>query len=360
MQQALPKKGCKLRQTVLVTGGAGYIGSHVCRALDASGYLPVVYDNLSDGTAEAVKWGPLEYGELEDRARLESVLREYRPQTVIHMAGLIAAGESVSSPAVYYKNNVWCTLVLLEAMRACAVHNFVFSSSAGVYGEPEMVPIPETHPQQPLNPYGMSKLMVERILADFAGAYGLRSVALRYFNAVGAAPGAEIGEAHRTETHLVPLTLDVAAGFRPFISIFGDDFPTPDGTCIRDYVHVSDLADAHVLALGFLGQFQGAEIFNLGNEQGASVREVIETAAIVTGRPIPKRIHPRRLGDPARLVANASRAKRILGWCPGYDKLDVQIASAWEWHTQFRQRNGVSQRQPPSLVGAIRASRAAG
>jgi len=325
-----------IRRKVLVTGGAGYIGAHVCRALAGCGYLPVTYDNLSNGHSDAVRWGPLEFGELGDSVRLESVMRAHHPMAVIHLAGLIAAGDSVTAPAMFYHNNVTATLTLLEAMRVCGIHQIVFSSSAGVYGEPEFTPISERHPHRPLSPYGATKSMIEQVLADYGVAYGLRSVSLRYFNAVGAAPEGDIGEAHRHETHLVPLVLDVAAGLRPYIQIFGSDFPTPDGTCIRDYVHVCDLADAHVLALSYLDQVKGAEAFNLGSEKGASVREVIDVAARISGRPVPVRLNPRRPGDPARLIADATRAKRKLGWCPGYDSLNQQIASAWKWHLQLR------------------------
>ncbi len=315
---------------ILVTGGAGYIGSHVCRALAASGYLPVTYDNLSHGHAWAVRWGLL------DKARLEVVLRQHRPVAVIHLAGLIAAGESVGDPTSYYRANLTGTLSLLDAMRACSVHGIVYSSSAGVYGEPDHLPIAETHPHRPVSPYGASKAMSERLLADYASAYGMRSVSLRYFNAVGAAPDDEIGEAHPCETHLVPLVLDVAAGTRPHVDIFGDDFPTADGTCIRDYVHVCDLADAHILALSYLDHASGADAFNLGSDSGASVREVIDMAARVTRRPIGIQVKARRPGDPARLIADSSRAKRLLGGCPGFASLEEQITTAWQWHEQYR------------------------
>jgi UDP-arabinose 4-epimerase len=321
---------------VLVTGGAGYIGAHVCRALAASGYFPVVYDNLSHGHAWSVHWGPLEIGDLKDGPALEAVMRQYHPKTVIHLAGLIAAGESVVDPAPFYHNNLAGTLSLLDAMRNCDIDRLVFSSSAGVYGEPDQIPIPETHALRPVNPYGVTKAMVERLLADYSRAYGLKSVALRYFNAVGAAPDREIGEAHAHETHLVPLVLDTAVGIRPFVEIFGGDFPTPDGTCIRDYVHVCDLADAHVLALAHLDRDIGVETFNLGSEKGASVREVIAMANKITGRPINVRMRPRRPGDPAMLVADSTRARHVLGWTPGFGTLEQQIESAWDWHERYR------------------------
>jgi len=325
-----------LHSKVLVTGGAGYIGSHVCRALAECGYTPIAYDNLSNGHSDAVRWGPLEFGDLEDRGRLEAVFRRHRPANVIHLAGLIAAGDSVTGPAVFYQNNVTGSLVLFEAMRACGIHNLVFSSSAGVYGEPETTPICETHRQHPVNPYGATKAMIERVLEDYVRAYGFRSASMRYFNAIGASPDGDIGEAHRHETHLVPLVLDAAAKLRPYIQIFGNDFPTRDGTCIRDYVHVCDLADAHVLALKYLDQAVGAHAFNLGSENGASVREVIDAVQRVTGLTVPVRQHGRRPGDPAQLVADSTRAKRLLGWCPGYNSLDIQIATAWAWHRHYR------------------------
>ena len=321
---------------ILVTGGAGYIGSHVCRALAASGYQPVVFDNLVHGHSWAVRWGPCEIGDLLDGPRLEAVLRDHKPYAVIHLAGLIAAGDSVVDPIPYYRTNVTGTLTLLEAMRNCQVHRLVFSSSAAIYGEPQQVPIPESHVQAPVSPYGATKAMAERVLADFARTYGLRSTALRYFNAVGAAAADGIGEAHPHETHLVPLVLDAAAGLRPFIEIYGGDFPTPDGSCIRDYVHVCDLADAHVLALAHLAQGDGFEAFNLGSETSASVREVVEAARRVTGQTIPVRQRPRRPGDPAVLIADSTLAKKQLGWTPGFADLEQQIATAWEWHQRYR------------------------
>jgi len=327
--------GTEENRTILVTGGAGYIGSHVCRALASSGYRPVVYDNLSQGHAWSARWGVLEVGDVLDQPRLETVIRQHAPHAVIHLAGLIAAGDSVADPIPYYRNNLMGTLSLLEAMRSCSVHRLVFSSTAGVYGEPEQVPITEEHPLRPVNPYGATKMMAERLIADAAPAFGLRSVALRYFNAVGAAPEDGIGEAHQKETHLLPLVLDAAAGLRPFIEIYGGDFPTPDGSCIRDFVHVCDLADAHLLALAYMERTPGPEVFNLGSETAASVREVIETARRVTGGIIEVRQQSRRLGDPAVLVADSSRARRLLGWCPGFANLEQQIATAWEWHQRY-------------------------
>jgi UDP-arabinose 4-epimerase len=317
---------------VLVTGGAGYIGSHVCKALAAAGYRPVTYDNLSEGHHWAVRWGPLERGNLSHTARLENAIRRHRPVAVIHLAGVIAAGESVSDPAKYYDMNVVGTLSLLSVMRQHGIDRIVFSSSAAVYGEPRETPITEQHPLLPINPYGAGKLACERILHDFAGAYGIRSVSLRYFNAAGADPDAEIGEAHRVETHLIPLVLEAALGRRPAVSIYGSDYPTRDGTCMRDYVHVADLASAHLLAMDYLAGEAGAHVFNLGSGSGATVAEVVEAARAVTGRAIPVEVRPRRPGDPAALVADAIRAKQVLGWRPRFPTLNEQVASAWKWH----------------------------
>jgi UDP-arabinose 4-epimerase len=318
--------------TVLVTGGAGYVGSHVCKALKAAGYHPVTYDDLSGGHRWAVRWGPLECGDLGNAARLESVFRRHRPIAVIHLAGLIAAGESVEDPAKYYQANVVGTLTLLAVMRRANVDRIVFSSSAAIYGEPQATPIVESHPALPINPYGTTKLAGERMLREFAGAYAVRSVSLRYFNAAGADPDGEVGEAHPVETHLIPLVLDVAMNVRPDIAVYGSDYPTRDGTCIRDYVHVADLAAAHVLALKYLGHAEGAHMFNLGSGSGASVGEVIAAARQVTGRPIKVRQQARRPGDPAALVADPAEAKRKLGWRPHYPELITQIATAWSWH----------------------------
>lgn len=316
---------------ILVTGGAGYIGSHVCKALSDAGYLPVTYDNLCSGHPWAVRWGPLESGDLVDAGRLDEVMCKYKPAAVIHLAGLIVVSESVKDPAQYYLNNVSGSIDLLDAMRRNGIERIVFSSSAAVYGEPEVTPMPETHPQQPLNPYGTSKLMIERVLQDYARAYNLRSASLRYFNAAGADAGGQIGEAHPVETHLIPLVLEVAAGTRHSAAIYGDSYPTRDGTCIRDYIHVSDLAQAHVLALRYLDSSVGAHAFNLGNGAGATVREVIEVARKVTGHAIPARIEPPRPGDPAVLLADPSRARQLLGWQPTRSGLELMVSSAWAW-----------------------------
>ncbi|MDX1594787.1 MAG: UDP-glucose 4-epimerase GalE, partial [Gammaproteobacteria bacterium] len=282
---------------VLVTGGAGYVGSHACKALSAAGHEPVVYDNLVYGHRDLVRWGPLEEGDMADRGRLDEVLSAWQPDAAMHFAAYAYVGESVAEPGKYWANNVHGTLVLLEALRAHGIDRLVFSSTCAVYGEPSRVPIPEDHVQWPVNPYGWSKLAAERMLADFHLAHGLRSVALRYFNAAGADPEAETGEHHEPETHLIPLVLDAALGKRQEITVFGGDYPTPDGTCIRDYIHVSDLADAHVIALDWLGERDAAVAFNLGNGRGFSVREVIDCARRITGRPIAVGDGPRRDGD---------------------------------------------------------------
>ena len=320
-----------MTETVLVTGGAGFVGSHTCMALAAAGVRPVVYDNLSHGHRWAVRWGPLEQGDLADRGRLDDVLDRHRPRAVLHFASSIEAGESVRDPGAFYENNVCNTLRLLQAMNDRGIDRLVFSSSAAVYGNPQALPMSESHPKDPVNPYGATKLMCERMLQDFAGAYGLKSVALRYFNAAGSDARSRIGEAHRPETHLIPLVLEAADGARSHISIFGDDYPTADGTCVRDYVHVSDLADAHCLALRHTLTGDGAAAFNLGTGRGHSVQEVIAAAEKVTGRKIPRRLDRRRPGDPPALVADPSAAMAQLRWTPRFPDLETQIADAWRW-----------------------------
>lgn len=316
----------------MVTGGAGYIGSHTCKALFAAGYNPVAYDNMVYGHDWAVKWGPLERGDILDRSRLIEVFNLYKPSAIIHFAAYAYVGESVTDPGKYYNNNVAGSLNLLEVARDLGNTSIVFSSSCATYGVPLTTPTNESHIQIPINPYGSSKLMVERMLADFSNAHNLRSVSLRYFNAAGADADGEIGEDHEPETHLIPLVLDAAAGKRSDITIFGTDYDTPDGTCIRDYVHVSDLADAHVLALRALEQGRSTTAFNLGNGQGYSVQELIEVATQVTKMNIPVKSGPRRAGDPARLVGDASKIIQEMGWSPKFPGLDQIISSAWNWH----------------------------
>jgi len=321
-------------RTVLVTGGAGYVGSHACKALAAAGWTPVVYDNLVAGHRWAVRWGPLEVGDIADRARLDAVIARYRPAAVMHFAACAYVGESMTAPGKYYRNNVAGTLTLLEAMRDHGIGRLVFSSTCATYGEPQAPLLDEEHPQRPINPYGASKLMVERMLQDFAAAHGLGSVALRYFNAAGADPDGEIGELHRPETHLIPLAIAAARGERPALEIFGTDYPTSDGTCIRDYVHVSDLAQAHVLALDHLRGRNGFSAFNLGVGRGYSVREVIDAVAAAAGGAVPFREVARRPGDPPELVAEATQARTLLGWTPRLPCLGEIVESAWRWHQQ--------------------------
>jgi len=316
---------------VLVTGGAGYIGSHTCKALSEAGHEPIAYDNLSSGHDWAVRWGPLEVGDILDPARLAEVFARHRPEAVMHFAALAYVGVSVRDPSSYHRTNVVGTLNVLDAARAAGVARIVFSSSCAIYGIPERVPIAIDTSQCPVNPYGWTKLAGERMLAEHCRAYGLAAVALRYFNAAGADPAASIGEDHEPETHLIPLALDVAAGRRPQLDVYGQDYPTPDGTCIRDYVHVCDLADAHVRALEACepGAMRAA---NLGVGRGYSVHEVVDAVRRVTGCEVPARIAPRRPGDPPALVADASPASTLSGWSARWTDLDAIIETAWRWH----------------------------
>jgi UDP-arabinose 4-epimerase len=316
-------------KTILVTGGAGYIGSHTCKTLALTGYTPVTYDNLVYGHEWAVKWGPLEIGDIADRTNLDTVIKKYQPIAVMHFAAYAYVGESVEQPDKYYRNNVAGTLTLLEAMRDHGIDKIVFSSSCATYGIPNKIPIPESHTLQPINPYGHSKVMAEQMLKDFDVAYDLRSISLRYFNAAGADPDGEIGEIHEPETHLIPLVLNAAAEKRSAITIFGNDYDTDDGTCIRDYIHVTDLAQAHVLALNMLEKGSPSTAYNLGNGQGFSVRQVIDTAKLVTGRDIPVAIGPRRPGDPSILVGDSVKAIKELGWEPQLASLEKIIETAW-------------------------------
>ncbi len=318
----------KLR--VLVIGGAGYIGSHMVKLLGQLGCSVTTLDDLSSGHLDAVLCGDLVQGNFGDRAVLEAVLSRGF-DAVIHFASLIQVGESVQHPDKYYRNNVTYTLGLLDAMRAHGVNKFIFSSTAATFGEPQYTPIDERHPQQPINPYGRTKLMVEQALADYERAYGFKSVCLRYFNAAGADPEGQLGERHDPETHLIPLVLQAASGKRPSISVFGRDYDTPDGTCIRDYIHIQDLCSAHWLALVSLMNGADSESYNLGNGNGFSVQEVIETAERVTGREISVVSGARRDGDPARLVADSRLAREKLGWQPQYADLATIIEHAWKW-----------------------------
>jgi UDP-glucose 4-epimerase len=317
--------------TVLVTGGAGFIGSHMVKALLEARFSVITLDDLSGGHRDAVVGGDFVRGDIGDSQLVEQLLGDRRVAAVIHFASFIQVGESVNEPGKYYGNNLGKTIRLLDAMKSCGVNRFIFSSSAAVYGEPEAVPIPEEHPKAPLNPYGRSKWMVEQILGDLDRAWGLKSVSLRYFNAAGADPDARLGERHEPETHLIPLVLQAAAGMRPDIKVFGTDYDTPDGTCIRDYVHITDLCQAHGLALGHLLDGGDSAAYNLGNGNGFSVQEVIATAERITGRRIPVTAAPRREGDPARLVADSSRVRAQLGWQPRFAGLDVIVGHAWAW-----------------------------
>jgi UDP-glucose 4-epimerase len=322
------------QKSILVTGGAGYIGAHACKALAGAGYMPVAYDNLVYGHSQSVKWGPLEEGDIGDRRRLETVLQKYKPLAVMHFAAYAYVGESVENPAKYYRNNVAGTLTLLESMRNCGINKMIFSSTCATYGMPEQIPIGEDHPQCPINPYGRGKLMIEWILQDFATAYDLKFVSLRYFNAAGADPEAEIGEDHDPETHLIPLVLDAALGRREHLKIFGTDYDTSDGTCIRDYIHVSDLADAHLLALEYLRDGGQSNVFNLGNGNGFSVREVIAAARELTGCDIPCVESERRPGDPPVLIGSSDKIRKTLSWNPVFNELEAIIETAWRWQNK--------------------------
>ncbi len=315
---------------VLVVGGAGYIGSHMVKMLGQQGCSVTTLDDLSSGHRDAVVCGDFVQGDMGDRAVLDTLLSQGF-DAVMHFASFIQVGESVQEPAKYYQNNVTHTLTLLDAMRAHGVTRFIFSSTAATFGEPQYSPIDERHPQQPINPYGRTKLMVEQVLADYEKAYGLSSVCLRYFNAAGADPEGQLGERHEPETHLIPLVLQAASGRKPHIGVFGRDYDTPDGTCVRDYIHIQDLCSAHWLALQSLVGGASSQAYNLGNGHGFSVQEVIDTAQQVTGRPIVVVNGPRRAGDPARLIADSQLVREKLGWQPRYAKLSTIVEHAWRW-----------------------------
>ncbi|HEV2234719.1 MAG TPA: UDP-glucose 4-epimerase GalE [Terriglobia bacterium] len=326
---------------ILVTGGAGYIGSHTAKALARAGYEPVVLDNFGTGYRSAVRWGPLVEGDLKDAGLISKVIKEYEVKAVIHFAASLLVGESMAQPQKYFWNNVVNTLKLLDAMLATSVKHIVFSSSAAVYGTPDKVPIPEDHPLRPINPYGETKLIMERALHWYSTAYGLRSAALRYFNAAGADPQGEIGEGHDPETHLIPLVIQATLGLIPFVEVYGTHYPTPDGTAIRDYIHVTDLAEAHVLALRYLMEGGTPVALNLGAGRGFSVREVIAAIERCSGgRKTPTRDAPRREGDPPSLVADPVRAAKLLGWRPQYSDLDTIVQTAWKWHAAREELHG--------------------
>lgn len=317
---------------ILVCGGAGYIGSHINKLLSEQGYETVVFDNLVYGHREAVKWGTFILGDLKNLDDIEAVFQEYPIEAVFHFAAFAYVGESVQEPEKYYYNNVVNTLNLLHVMKKYGCKKVIFSSTCATYGEPKKIPITEDMTQNPINPYGFTKLSVERIFKDYQKAYGLEFVVLRYFNAAGADPDSEIGEDHDPETHIVPLVLDAAAGRRPDIKVFGTDYPTPDGSCVRDYIHVADLAQAHLLALKYLEKGGKSDFFNLGNEKGTSVLEITDAVKRVTGRNFKVTPTPRRPGDPAILVGSSEKARKVLGWEPQFADIDTIVNHAWKWH----------------------------
>lgn len=320
------------KKNVLVTGGAGYIGSHTCKLLHQRGYVPITLDNLSTGHQQNVKWGPFVEGDIHNVALVKEILQSFKITSVVHFAASAYVGESITNPQKYFHNNVIGTLKLLEAMLACEIKQIVFSSSCATFGIPDTLPISEETRQLPINPYGESKLFVEKTLKWYEKAYGLKWVSLRYFNAAGADSDTELGENHNPETHLIPRGIAVALGHLPNLEIFGTDYPTLDGTAIRDYIHVSDLAAAHVLALRYLHNTGSSQAFNLGIGQGYSVKEVIKTIEDVAGRPCPIKLQPRREGDPPILVAGSEKAVSILGWTQHYGSLRQIVKSAWDWH----------------------------
>lgn len=317
---------------VLVTGGAGYIGSHTCKALSRAGHVPLAFDNLSTGHADAVKWGPLFVGDILDGQALDAAFLAHRPQAVVHFAALAYVGESVTEPGRYYRNNVGGTQNLLEAMRRHQVPSIVLSSTCATYGIPQALPISEDMPQQPVNPYGQTKLVMERMAADYERAHGIRSVSLRYFNAAGADPEGELGERHEPETHAIPLAIGAALGIAPPFHVLGTDYPTPDGSAVRDYVHVNDLADAHVRAVSYLANGGASTACNLGTGNGTSVLEMVEAVQAVTGRAVPLVHAARRAGDPPALYAKAERAHALLGWTPRFTGVAPIIETAVAWH----------------------------
>lgn len=321
-------------KTVLVTGGAGYIGSHVCKALSEQGFTPIAYDSLCSGNREAVKWGAFEEGDIRDRARLSDVIQRHQPVAIMHFAALIQVGESVADPAKYYDNNVFGSYCLLEEARAHGIGAMVFSSTAAVYGTPQTSPIAEDHPKNPINPYGHTKLAMENMIRDYAAAYPLKFAILRYFNAAGADPTAQSGTAYKADTHIIPLLMQVASDLMPEIKVFGEDYPTSDGSAVRDYIHVTDLAEAHILALRHIMGEGDSLVLNLGTNNGHSVKQTVEVARATTGHKIPAIICARRAGDPAILVADATRARTVLNWSPRYSDLGTIVSTAWQWRSK--------------------------
>jgi UDP-glucose 4-epimerase len=319
---------------ILVAGGAGYIGAHTSLDLFNKGFTPIVYDNLSNGHAEFVKWGPLEIGDIRDRSRLDEVLRKYKPEAIIHFAAAIEVGESVRDPGGYYDNNVAGTIMLLRAAQAAGIDKIVFSSTCATYGIPSSIPMNEAHAQSPINPYGRSKLIVEQILSDLDHYQGFRSLILRYFNAAGADPEGRIGEWHSPETHAIPIALETASGRRPYFQVLGTDYDTRDGSCVRDFVHVLDLADAHTRALKHLLNNGASHALNLGTGHGTTVKEMLETVQHVVGRDFTIKNGPRREGDSPALVADNTLAKRTIGWSPRHDLQSI-IGTAWNWHSKY-------------------------
>jgi UDP-glucose 4-epimerase len=337
-------RNIKSMKNILVTGGAGYVGSQTCKLLKEKGYTPVVFDNLVYGHKYAVKWGDLVIGDLNNFTEIDSAIKKYQPVAVIHCAAYTYVGESVSTPAKYYENNVVGSLNLFNAMLKNNVKNIVFSSTCATFGNIEKFPLLESTPQNPISPYGMSKLMVENILKDFDHAYGLKSVIVRYFNVSGADYESEVGEDHTPESHIIPLVLDVALGISDHIKMFGDDYPTKDGTCIRDYIHTEDLANAHVLSLEYLFKNNTSNDFNLGSETGYSVKEIINAVEKVSNKPVKIVVSPRRAGDPASLVATAKKAKEVLGWEAKYKDIYKIVETAYKWHLKLQEirKNKVS------------------
>ena len=325
-------------KTIFVTGGAGYVGSHCCKAFAAAGWTVVVYDNLKNGWRDMVRWGELIEGDILDVAALNAAVERVKPDVLAHFAALISVGESVADPALHYRNNTVGAFNILEAMRAAGVDKMIFSSTAATYGEPQSAPMAETHRQLPINPYGRSKLAVEWMMADYAHAYGLRYAALRYFNAAGASPDGDIGERHEPETHVIPLAARGALRDDYRFTIFGEDFDTRDGTCVRDYIHVSDLAQAHAAAADYLMAGGQADAFNLGTGEGTTVKEIADAIERASGKPLPRTVGPRRAGDPPVLVASNAKARAVLGWTPTASSIDNIVASAWAWAQTERTR----------------------